>query len=98
MVELAKSVLRNARVLIMDEPTRGIAIRAKKEIYALMRRLSDRGAAIILISFEMPGLPGMSDRILVLAQGRFAGESHDQFDQQRVLRLASGQEVVEQTA
>ncbi len=98
-VVLAKWLLTDSRVLIFDEPTRGIDVGAKEEIYALMRRLSDRGAAIIMISSEMPELLGMSDRILVLAQGRIAGElSHDQFDQERVLRLASGLEVREQVA
>ena len=93
-VVLAKWLLTESRVLIFDEPTRGIDVGAKQEIYALMRRLSDRGAAIIMISSEMPELLGMSDRILVLAQGRLAGElaKHD-FDQERILRLASGLET-----
>jgi ribose transport system ATP-binding protein len=90
-VVLAKWLLTESRVLIFDEPTRGIDVGAKQEIYALMRRLSDRGAAIIMISSEMPELLGMSDHILVLAEGRVTGElSKDQFDQERVLRLASG--------
>ncbi len=90
-VVLAKWLLTESRVLIFDEPTRGIDVGAKEEIYALMRRLSDRGAAIIMISSEMPELLGMSDRILVIAQGRIAGElSKDQFDQELVLRMASG--------
>ena len=95
-VVLAKWLLTESKILIFDEPTRGIDIGAKEEIYALMRRLSDRGVAIIMISSEMPELLGMADRILVLAQGRIAGElSHDQFDQERILRLASGLEVKE---
>ncbi len=90
-VVLAKWLLTESRVLIFDEPTRGIDVGAKQEIYALMRRLSDRGAAIIMISSEMPELLGMSDRILVLKQGRIAGElNKHEFDQERVLRLASG--------
>jgi ribose transport system ATP-binding protein len=68
-VVLAKWLLTESRVLIFDEPTRGIDVGAKQEIYALMRRLSDRGAAIIMISSEMPELLGMSDHILVLAEG-----------------------------
>ena len=93
-VVLAKWLLTESRVLIFDEPTRGIDVGAKQEIYALMRRLSDRGAAIIMISSEMPELLGMSDRILVLAQGRIAGElAKHEFDQERVLRLASGLET-----
>ncbi|WP_226780612.1 sugar ABC transporter ATP-binding protein [Oceaniglobus trochenteri] len=98
-VVLAKWLLTESRVLIFDEPTRGIDVGAKEEIYALMRRLSDRGAAIIMISSEMPELLGMSDRILVLAEGRVAGElSKDEFDQERVLRLASGLEMMGETA
>jgi ribose transport system ATP-binding protein len=93
-VVLAKWLLTESRVLIFDEPTRGIDVGAKQEIYALMRRLSDRGAAIIMISSEMPELLGMSDRILVLAQGRIVGElAKHEFDQERVLRLASGLEA-----
>ncbi|MEO8245324.1 MAG: sugar ABC transporter ATP-binding protein, partial [bacterium] len=93
-VVLAKWLLTESRVLIFDEPTRGIDVGAKQEIYALMRRLSDRGAAIIMISSEMPELLGMSDRVIVLAQGRIAGElAKDDFDQERVLRLASGLET-----
>ncbi len=90
-VVLAKWLLTESRVLIFDEPTRGIDVGAKQEIYTLMRRLSDRGVAIIMISSEMPELLGMSDRIIVLAQGRVAGElSKSEFNQERVLRLASG--------
>ncbi|MBC7735752.1 MAG: sugar ABC transporter ATP-binding protein [Candidatus Saccharibacteria bacterium] len=93
-VVLAKWLLTESQVLIFDEPTRGIDVGAKEEIYALMRRLSANGTAIIMISSEMPELLGMSDRILVLAKGRVAGElAKDQFDQERVLRLASGLEV-----
>jgi len=93
-VVLAKWLLTESRVLIFDEPTRGIDVGAKQEIYALMRRLCDRGVAIIMISSEMPELLGMSDRILVLAQGRIAGElTKTEFDQERVLRLASGLET-----
>lgn len=93
-VVLAKWLLTESRVLIFDEPTRGIDVGAKQEIYALMRRLSDRGAAIIMISSEMPELLGMSDRVLVLAHGRIVGElAKHEFDQERVLRLASGLET-----
>jgi ribose transport system ATP-binding protein len=72
---LAKWLLTESRVLIFDEPTRGIDVGAKQEIYALMRRLSDRGCAIIMISSEMPELLGMSDRILVLAEGQGRGRA-----------------------
>jgi ribose transport system ATP-binding protein len=93
-VVLAKWLLTESRVLIFDEPTRGIDVGAKQEIYALMRQLCDRGVAIIMISSEMPELLGMSDRILVLAQGRIAGQlMKTEFDQERVLRLASGLET-----
>jgi ribose transport system ATP-binding protein len=98
-VVLAKWLLTESRVLIFDEPTRGIDVGAKQEIYGLMRRLSDRGAAIIMISSEMPELLGMSDRILVLAGGRITGElTKDGFDQERVLRLASGLAITGEAA
>ena len=90
-VVLAKWLLTECRVLIFDEPTRGIDVGAKHEIYALMRELSSSGVAIVMISSEMPELLGMSDRIVVLREGRVSGELHrDAFDQEAVMRLASG--------
>ena len=90
-VALAKCLATNAKVLIMDEPTRGIDVGAKQEIYQLMRQLSADGLAIIMISSEMDELLGMSDRVMVMSEGRLAGElSKEEFDQERILDMASG--------
>ena len=64
----------NCDVLIFDEPTRGIDVGAKQEIYALMTELAKQGKGIIMISSEMPELIGMSDRILVMSHGKIVGE------------------------
>ena len=66
--------LRRPRVLIFDEPTRGIDVGAKSEIYALMDELAGEGAAILMISSDLEEMLGMSDRVLVLHEGRLAGE------------------------
>ena len=73
-VVLGRWLARRPRVLILDEPTRGIDVGAKAEIYALIRHLADSGLAILVISSEMPELVGLSDRVLVMASGRVAGE------------------------
>lgn len=91
-VALAKCLATNAQVLIMDEPTRGIDVGAKLEIYNLMRELSAEGMAIIMISSEMDELLGMSDRVVVMSEGRMAGElSKEEFNQERILDMASGE-------
>ena len=73
-VVLAKWLLTNPRVLFLDEPTRGIDIGAKQEIYAQINLLAQGGLAIVLVSSELPEVLGMSDRVLVLHQGRVTGE------------------------
>ncbi len=89
-VVLAKTIGADAEVVILDEPTRGIDVGAKQEIYALMNRLAAEGKAILMVSSDMPELLGMSDRILVIAEGRQTGivERKD-FDQEKILALAS---------
>jgi ribose transport system ATP-binding protein len=90
-VVLAKSLAAESDVLIFDEPTRGIDVGAKQEIYHLMSELADSGIAILMISSDMEELIGMSDRIIVLCEGKMAGEvSKDQFSQHYILDLASG--------
>jgi ribose transport system ATP-binding protein len=69
-VVLAKWMVREPRLIILDEPTRGIDVGAKAEIYRLMRQLADGGAAILMISSELPEILGMADRILVMHEGR----------------------------
>jgi D-xylose transport system ATP-binding protein len=75
-VVLAKWLLTNPRVLFLDEPTRGIDVGAKQEIYAQINALAKSGLAIVLVSSELPEVLGMSDRILVLHEGRVTGEFH----------------------
>jgi ribose transport system ATP-binding protein len=73
-VVIGKWLLANTRVLILDEPTRGIDVGAKVEIYQLINELTAAGAAVLMISSDLPEVLGMSDRVLVMAQGRIAGE------------------------
>ncbi len=73
-VVLAKMLARKPRVLLMDEPTRGIDVGTKAEIYRLIRQLADSGTAIIVVSSELPELIGMSDRIIIMHEGRVSGE------------------------
>ena len=73
-VVLAKWLLTNPRVLFLDEPTRGIDVGAKQEIYAEINKLAQSGLAIVLVSSELPEVLGMSDRVLVLHEGRLTGE------------------------
>lgn len=89
-VVLAKVMATDCDVLIFDEPTRGIDVGAKQEIYTLMCHLAEAGKSIIMISSEMPELIGMSDRIVVMSNGYTCGElQREEFDQQRILELAS---------
>src|SRR5205807_9056784 len=73
-VVLAKWLLTNPRVLFLDEPTRGIDVGAKQEIYAQINKLAQSGLAIVLVSSELPEVLGMSDRVIVLHEGRVTGE------------------------
>ena len=73
-VVIAKWLTLNPKVLILDEPTRGIDVGAKAEIYRLMNQLADRGVGILMISSELPEVLGVSDRILVMHEGRITGE------------------------
>jgi ABC-type sugar transport system ATPase subunit len=91
-VVLAKWLERNCEVLLFDEPTRGIDVGAKAEIYQLMNDLAGQGKAILMISSELPEALGMSDRVLVMHEGRVKGEISDpsRATQEQVLRLAVG--------
>ena len=73
-VVLAKWLARRANVMLFDEPTRGIDVGAKYEIYQLMNRLAGEGKAIVMVSSELPEILGMSDRIIVMKGGRLVGE------------------------
>ncbi len=91
-VVLAKWLERNAEVVIFDEPTRGIDVGAKYEIYQLMNRLAEQGKAILMISSELPEVLGMSDRIVVMHEGRLTGEITDvtSATQEDIMQLAVG--------
>ena len=88
-VILGKWLLESPGILIMDEPTKGIDVGAKAEIYTIMCELAAQGMAIILISSDMPELVSMSDRILVISNGRITGElTGDAINQQNVMKAA----------
>ena len=90
-VVLAKWLVRTARVIIFDEPTRGIDVGAKKEIYALMDQLVRAGLGILMISSDLEEVLGISDRVLVMHEGRLAGEvPHGHLSEVAVMNLATG--------
>ena len=93
-VVLAKWLAMTPRVMIFDEPTRGIDVGAKSEIYRLMRGLADDGVAVLMISSDMEEVIGVSDRIVVMHEGRIAGAlDRPQFSEENVLLLAVGKTV-----
>ena len=90
---LAKWLEQNAEILIFDEPTRGIDVGAKFEIYQWMNRLADQGKGIIMISSELPEVLGMSDRIMVLKEGERMGEIKNgpEVTQEKLMAMAIGE-------
>ncbi len=94
-VVLSKWLIGNASILIFDEPTRGIDINAKAEIYKIMTSFLKQDKAIIMISSELQELIGMCDRILVLHKGKISGEfERKDFNQERILKAAMGEEII----
>ncbi|MDD3142162.1 MAG: sugar ABC transporter ATP-binding protein, partial [Lachnospiraceae bacterium] len=90
-IVLTKWLLQNPDILIFDEPTRGIDVGAKTEIYRLIAQLAEEGKAIIFISSEMPEILGMSDRIVIFYEGRKTGElDQSEATQEKILTYASG--------
>lgn len=88
-VVLAKWLFRNCRVLIFDEPTRGIDVGAKYEIYMLLWKLAEQGKAIIVVSSDLPELMGICHRIAVFSDGKIVGDmTREQFDQEKILSMA----------
>lgn len=76
-------------MLLLDEPTRGVDVGAKAEIYALIRQFAERGLALLVVSSELPELMTLSDRILVMSQHRVVGElSRPEFSEERILQYA----------
>ena len=93
-VVVAKWLATESKVLIFDEPTRGIDVMTKQEIYRLMRSLTEQGLAVIMISSDMEELLGMSDRLVVMCEGRKSGElEKGEFSQTRVLSMAMDKEA-----
>ncbi len=91
-VVLAKWLASHSRILIFDEPTRGIDVGAKIEVYTLMNSLVQNGVAVIMVSSEMPEVLGMSDRILVMHEGRLSAEfTREEATQEKVLAAAMGE-------
>ncbi len=91
-VVLSKWLLTKPKVLILDEPTRGVDIGAKAEIHMLIRELVEQGMSILIVSSDLPELLGLSDRILVMRQGRIAAEFKGvEADAESVMRAATGQ-------
>lgn len=90
-VVIAKSLAANPDILIFDEPTRGIDVGARHEIYVLMNELAEQGKGILMVSSDMEELLGMSERIIVLHEGKQTGElARSEFDQKKILAYASG--------
>lgn len=90
-VVLGKALMTEPQVVMLDEPTRGIDVGAKLEVYELINRLTAEGKAVILVSSELPELMGMSDRIIMLAEGRIGGEfTRAEFSQEKLLAAAMG--------
>ncbi len=90
-VVLAKWLAMQPRAIIFDEPTRGIDVGAKREIYDMLRRLADSGVAILMISSDMEEVIGVSDRIAVMHEGGISGTlAREEFSEHRVLELAVG--------
>ena len=89
-VVLGKWLVRNPKVILFDEPTRGIDIGAKVEIYQIMNELKKKGVGVLFISSEMEEVLGMSDRILIFCDGRITGElSREEANQENILKLAT---------
>ena len=93
-VVLAKWLSMKPRVMIFDEPTRGVDVGAKKEIYEMLRGLADAGVAVLMISSDMEEVVGVSDRIAVMHEGAIGGFlDRREFSEHNVLRLAVGGKV-----
>jgi ABC-type sugar transport system ATPase subunit len=87
-VVIAKWLFRRASIFLFDEPTRGIDIGAKAEVFELMSELARAGAAILMVSSELPELLHVADRILVMRQGRISGELPRDTTQEQIMKLA----------
>lgn len=88
-IAISKAIMSNPKILILDEPTRGVDVLAKRDIYVLLNELKKQGISIILVSSEMPEIIGMSDRILVMSNGKVVNEfNHFDVTQEKILNSA----------
>ena len=95
-VVIAKSLLTEPQVLMMDEPTRGIDVGAKAEIFEIMNRLAEKGLGILFVSSELPEMFTIPDRVIVLSKGRVTGEFlHDQLNEEALVRAAGARQQTE---
>src|SRR5690606_723501 len=93
-VSIAKNLLTNPKVLILDEPTRGVDVGAKKEIYDLINTFKREGMSIIVVSSDIPEIIGICDRIMVMHEGRISGFLQMQdATQENIMTLAVGKDV-----
>ncbi len=88
-VVIAKWLFRQAQIFLFDEPTRGIDVGAKAEVFQLMHELARDGAAVLMVSSELPELLQVADRILVMRQGRITGELPGRTTQEEIMRYAA---------
>ena len=96
-VQIAKWLFTNPKVLILDEPTRGIDVGAKLEIYTLMNKMVAEGMCIIMISSELPEVLGMSDRLYVMSEGQITGELNaSEATEEKVMKMAINSSVDEE--
>jgi ribose transport system ATP-binding protein len=94
-IVFGKWIIREPKVLLLDEPTRGVDIGAKQEIYGLMEQLAGQGVAILFVSSEMEEILGMSDRAYVMHEGRICGElARSQMSEERIMGLALGRNTI----
>ena len=93
-VVIGKWLALEPKLLLLDEPTRGIDVGAKQEIYQLMEKLAESGVGVLFVSSEMEEILGMSDRVLVMHEGRISGElPREELSEEAIMRLATGSEV-----
>lgn len=89
-IVIAKWLALSPKVLLLDEPTRGVDIGAKQEIYQLMEKLTRQGMAILFVSSELDEIMGMADRVMVMREGRMTGElAHEEFSEEAIMQLAT---------
>ena len=94
-VVIAKWLGNEPDILILDEPTRGVDVGAKKEIYSIINELAERGVAILMVSSELPEVIGMADRVLVMHEGRLTAEiPKEEMTQERIMHYATGGEKI----